>query len=85
MQKRTMSKRAKRRMQNRAKGLCSCGRKRVEGRQICTMCIERYERKKRTRQRCASTTGYGRIGPLEYDAYGLLPADGFGRLSSDDY
>ena len=27
----------------------------------------------------------GRIGPLEWDDWGLLPADGFGRLSADDY
>ena len=26
-----------------------------------------------------------RIGPLEYDSFGLLPADGFGRLSSEDF
>ena len=26
-----------------------------------------------------------RMGPLEYDSFGLLPADGFGRLSSEDY
>ncbi len=28
---------------------------------------------------------YKRVGPLEMDAYGLLPADGLGRLSSEDY
>lgn len=27
----------------------------------------------------------GRVGPLEMDSFGLLPADGFGRLSADDY
>ena len=25
------------------------------------------------------------IGPLQYDSYGILPADGYGRLSSEDY
>ncbi len=25
------------------------------------------------------------VGPLEYDSFGLLPSDGFGRLSSEDY
>ena len=25
------------------------------------------------------------VGPLEFDSFGLLPADGFGRLSSEDY
>ena len=26
-----------------------------------------------------------RVGPLESDDWGLLPSDGFGRLSSEDY
>lgn len=26
-----------------------------------------------------------RVGPLEFDSFGLLPADGYGRLSSEDY
>ena len=25
------------------------------------------------------------VGPLEYDSFGLLPSDGFGRLISEDY
>ena len=29
--------------------------------------------------------GHWAIGPLEFDSFGLLPADGFGRLSSEDY
>ena len=90
MPNRIMSNRAKRRVQNREKDLCSCGRKRAQGRQICTMCIQRYDRKKRNRRVLVSKggtpmPGYGRIGPFEFDSYGLLPADGFGRLSSEDY
>lgn len=27
----------------------------------------------------------GRVGPLEWDDFGLLPADGYGRLSAEDY
>lgn len=27
----------------------------------------------------------GRIGPLAWDDWGLLPDDGLGRLSADDY
>ena len=26
-----------------------------------------------------------KVGTLEFDSFGLLPADGFGRLSSEDY
>ena len=80
-----LSERAKQRALNREKGLCFCGRKRASGREICTMCIQRYDRRRSKRKAKSKGNRVQRVGPLTYDSYGLLPADGLGRLSSEDY
>ena len=46
----------------------------------------RKKKKKRGVERTAQGTEIkGRIGPLAWDDWGLLPDDGLGRLSADDY
>ena len=46
----------------------------------------RKKRKKKGREYTPHGTELrGRVGPLEWDDFGLLPSDGFGRLSADDY